>query len=169
MINSETDIRIFIDENKSDIKCPVKVEYRPYEHSQEVLQQKQQLILKINQQKIVNNQNLVEEELKQNEIDQPTMIQYLHDLIRGNVITYDEKSKIISSLHNAKIRDCVADFFRTINSPRQLDNMESLRTLGEILKYSLTAFIHDMDDNYKLVYAILHSSQHIYHVRAVDL
>jgi len=47
--------------------------------------------------------------------------------------------------------------------------MESLRTLGEILKYSLTAFIHDMDDNYKLVYAILHSSQHIYHVRAVDL
>jgi len=33
MVNSETDIRIFIDENKSDIKCPVKVEYRPYEHS----------------------------------------------------------------------------------------------------------------------------------------
>lgn len=79
-------------------------------------------------------------------------------MIRGDVITYDEKSRIISSLHNTKIRDCVADYFRSINSPRQVENMESLRTLGEILKYSLTAFIHDMDDNYKLVYAILHSS-----------
>jgi hypothetical protein len=40
MVNSDTDIRIFIDENKSDIKCPLKVEYRPYEHSLEILQQK---------------------------------------------------------------------------------------------------------------------------------
>lgn len=38
-----------------------------------------------------------------------------------------------------------------------------LKTLGEILKYSLTAFIHDKDDNYKIVYAILHSSQFIFH------
>lgn len=97
------------------------------------------------------------------------MIQYLHDLIRGDVISYDEKSKIISSLHNPKIRDTVADYFRSINSPRQVENLESLRTLGEILKYSLTAFVHEMDENYKLVYAILHSSQHVFHVRASDL
>ena len=33
--------------------------------------------------------------------------------------------------------------------------MESLKTLGEILKYSLTAFIHEKDENYRLVYTIL--------------
>ena len=56
MINSETDIRIFIDENKSDFKFPQKVEYRPYEHSEDVKKQKSELITKINEQKIVNNQ-----------------------------------------------------------------------------------------------------------------
>ena len=55
MINCETDIRIFIDENKSDIKCPTKIEYRPYEHSQDIKKQKADLINRINQQKIVNN------------------------------------------------------------------------------------------------------------------
>ncbi len=48
MINCETDIKIFIDEQKSDIKCPSKVEYRPYEHSEEVKRQKTELINKIN-------------------------------------------------------------------------------------------------------------------------
>lgn len=48
MINSETDVRIFIDEYKTDIKCPSKVEYKAYEHSQEVLKQKQNLIQQIN-------------------------------------------------------------------------------------------------------------------------
>lgn len=43
-----------------------------------------------------------------------------------------------------------------------------LKTLGEILKYSLTAFIHDKDDNYKIVYAILHSSQFIFHSNDVS-
>ncbi len=61
-------------------------------------------------------------------------------------------------MHNSKNRDIVGEFFKNINSPRQIDSLEALRTLGEILKYSLTAFVHDHDDNYKLIYAILHSS-----------
>lgn len=56
MINYETDIRIFIDEHKTEIKCPQKVEYRPYEQSEEVKKQKQDLISKINQEKIDKNQ-----------------------------------------------------------------------------------------------------------------
>lgn len=48
MVNSDTDIRIFIDENKTEIKCPEKVEYRPYEHSEEVKRKKQGLISKLN-------------------------------------------------------------------------------------------------------------------------
>lgn len=44
MINSETDLRIFIDENKSEMKFPFKIEYKPYEHSEEVKKQKTILI-----------------------------------------------------------------------------------------------------------------------------
>lgn len=55
---------------------------------------------------------------------------------------------------------------KSINSPKCIDSIEALKTLGEILKYSLTAFIHEKDENYKIVIAILHSSQYIQHVRS---
>jgi len=61
-------------------------------------------------------------------------------------------------LHNSKIRDTVADFLKAINSPKIIENAEALKTLGEILKYLLTAYVHEKDENYKVVYAILHSS-----------
>lgn len=78
--------------------------------------------------------------------------------MRGEDISYDNKGEIIASLHSVQIRDTVAEFFKNINSPKPIENAEALKTIGEILKYSLTAFIHDRDDNYKLVYGILHSS-----------
>ena len=53
---------------------------------------------------------------------------------------------------------------KSINSPKCIDSIEALKTLGEILKYSLTAFIHEKDENYKIVISILHSSQYIQHV-----
>jgi DNA-dependent RNA polymerase auxiliary subunit epsilon len=36
MINSETDLRIFIDENKTNNEFITKVEYKPYEFSKEI-------------------------------------------------------------------------------------------------------------------------------------
>ncbi len=59
----------------------------------------------------------------------------------------------------------MADFLKCINSPRHIENIESFRTLSEIIKYSLTAFIHEKDENYKIVYAVLHVSQLLYHVK----
>jgi len=44
MINSETDLKIFIDENKSNNQFISKVEYKAYEHSKEVIKQKTDLI-----------------------------------------------------------------------------------------------------------------------------
>lgn len=40
MVNFETDIKIFIDEHRTDSRCPAKAEYRPYEHSEDVKRQK---------------------------------------------------------------------------------------------------------------------------------
>lgn len=36
MINSETDIKIFIDENKSYKEFPKKVEFQAYEHPKDI-------------------------------------------------------------------------------------------------------------------------------------
>ena len=55
MINSETDLKIFIDEHKSNILFSSKYEYKPYEQSKEIQGQKADLIDQINQQKLSNN------------------------------------------------------------------------------------------------------------------
>lgn len=166
LINYETDMKIFIDEHRSEAKCPDRMEYRPYEHSEEVIKQKAVLIGKINQQKISNNQQQLVQELKKNEIDPIVLQVYLHTLMRGEPISYEEKSSIISSLHNNQTRDILADFLKEVNAPKHLENVDALKTLGEIIKYSLTAFIHERDENYKIVYAILHSSQPLYFLDA---
>ena len=83
----------------------------------------------------------------------------MHDLIRGRDITFDQKSEIIQSLHQNKVREVVAEFLKGINSPKLIENGDALKTLGELIKYLLTAFVHEKDENYKVIYAILHASQ----------
>lgn len=63
------------------------------------------------------------------------------------------------------MRDTVGDFLRSINSPKLIENGQALKTLGEILKYLLTAYVHEKDENYKVIYSILHSSQQIFHLK----
>ena len=87
------------------------------------------------------------------------MFKYLNALIKGQDITYDQKGGIISALHNSKVREAVAEFLKSINSPRNIDNANALKTLGELIKYLLTAFVHEKDENFKVIHAILHSSQ----------
>lgn len=41
--------------------------------------------------------------------------------------------------------------------------MKGLQTLGELIKYLLTAIIHEKDVNFKVIYAILNSSQLLYY------
>lgn len=92
------------------------------------------------------------------------LVAYLSSLLRGESITLEEKGLIISSLHSEMIRDTLSEFLKTINAPKQLERQEPLTTLGDILKYSLTAFLHERDENYKLVYAILHCSQLVFFI-----
>jgi hypothetical protein len=68
-------------------------------------------------------------------------------------------------MHESKVRDSVAEYLKLISSPKIIDNSEALKTLGELLKYLLTAFVHEKDENYKIISAILHSSQLIFHVK----
>jgi predicted nucleic-acid-binding protein len=67
------------------------------------------------------------------------------------------------------VREKVADFLKGINSPKNIENPVALKTLGELIKYLLTAFFHEKDENYKVIMAILHSSQFIFHIRDTSI
>ena len=42
-------------------------------------------------------------------------------------------------------------------------SLKGLQTLGELIKYLLTAIIHEKDVNFKVIHAILNVSQLIYY------
>lgn len=86
------------------------------------------------------------------------MNDYLQNLMGGLDIDMNEKEKIIASLHRTQVRETVADFLKIINSPKNIENPEALKTLGEIIKYLLTAFVHEKDENFKVVQSILNAS-----------
>ena len=165
MVNSDTDLRIFVDEHKSGRGWLNKVDYKPYEHSKDIQQQKADLINQINEQKQNNTFQQIEEELKTRELSDAQLLAYLHALLHSTDLTLDQKSQMISSLHSPRVRATVADFLKTLTSPRLIDNPHALKTLGELLKYLLTAYVHEKDENYRVVYAILYSSQMIYCAR----
>ena len=91
-------------------------------------------------------------------MEEHILLEYLNRIMRGNDLSFDEKSEVISSLHNPTIRDVVSEFLKGVNSPKYIENNNALKTLGEILKYLLTAYVHEKDENYKVVWSILHSS-----------
>ena len=83
----------------------------------------------------------------------------MQSLLRGQDITFEEKSDFISALHDQTVREIVAEYLKVINSPKVIENWEALKTLGEIIKYLLTAFVHEKDENYRIIHAILNASQ----------
>ena len=58
----------------------------------------------------------------------------------------------------------VSEYLKLITSPKLIENPEALKTLGDLIKYLLTAFVHERDENYKVIYSILHCSQLVFHV-----
>mmetsp|Transcript_18479 Transcript_18479/g.17588 ORF Transcript_18479/g.17588 Transcript_18479/m.17588 type:complete len:198 (+) Transcript_18479:1235-1828(+) len=67
-------------------------------------------------------------------------------------------------MHQEKMRDMVSEYLKLITSPKLIEDPEALKTLGDLIKYLLTAFVHEKDDNYKVIYSILHCSQLVFHV-----
>ena len=83
-------------------------------------------------------------------------------LLQSESVCEEEKIKIIELLQYAPVRFASASFFYEINSPRHVEKYEALVTLGEFTKHLLSASVNDKDTDFKIVYAILLASQHIY-------
>lgn len=84
-------------------------------------------------------------------MEEHKIMQCFTNLIKGQDISYDDKGEIIQALHDKKVRESVAEMLRMISSPKHIENAEALKTLGELIKYLLTAFVHEKDENYRVV------------------
>jgi hypothetical protein len=69
-----------------------------------------------------------------------------------------EMSKLILAFHEKEIRLQLTDNLKSIGTPREVVSLEGLQTLGELLKYLLTAIIHERDVNFKVIQGILNVS-----------
>lgn len=71
----------------------------------------------------------------------------------------EELSRLILAFHERDVRMELVERFKTIGSQKQVVSMEGLKCIGYLLKYMLTAIIHEKDINFKVIHSILNVSQ----------
>lgn len=75
----------------------------------------------------------------------------------------EELSKLILAFHEKDTRMKLTEQLKMIGTPRCVVSLRGLQTLGELIKYLLTAIIHEKDVNFKVIHAILNVSQMLYY------
>ena len=74
-------------------------------------------------------------------------------------------SKLILAFHERDTRMKITEVLRSVGTQHCCVSLRGLQTLGELIKYLLTAIIHEKDVNYKVILAILNASQLLYFQR----
>ena len=64
--------------------------------------------------------------------------------------------------HEKDVRMRITETLRQVGTARCVVSLRGLQTLGELIKYMLTAIIHEKDVNYRVITAILNVSQLLY-------
>lgn len=67
-------------------------------------------------------------------------------------------SELIVSFHDRETRMQVTEILKSICQKRCVVSYDGLKNLGELIKYLLTAIIHEQDVNFRVIYAILNAS-----------
>ena len=67
-------------------------------------------------------------------------------------------------MHTHSLRTVLGDTLTEINSPKAISNIDCLRQIADSLKFLLTLFVHEQSNDYRLLYAILDSSHHIFYL-----
>lgn len=71
-------------------------------------------------------------------------------------------SMLIRCFHERDVRMRITETLRQVGTARCVVSLRGLQTLGELIKYMLTAIIHEKDVNYRVITAILNVSQLLY-------
>lgn len=160
MINSSTDIKIFIDEFKNEHKMQkLKVKFfEPNKGGEDEGSNSSDVDLVEEAEEVAK----LEEDAK---MVQDTFIQ----LFKGQIerMDMDFKANILNLLGKRQVYMRVVDLLNSIATPQKVKSEEALRDLGDLIKYMITVSMDDKHNDYKIIYAILHSSHMIFTIYKV--
>jgi hypothetical protein len=66
-------------------------------------------------------------------------------------------------MYDQTVRGTMSDILLEITAPKKVEKLECLKVIADIIRFVLTLFVHEQDADYRLLAAILDSSQHIFY------
>lgn len=85
-------------------------------------------------------------------------------LFESQSITIEQKGVLISLMHSKEMRASLADILAEVGTSIRVIKVEKvLKMLSDVIRFVLTLIVHEEFEEYRLVWLVLDSSQHIYY------
>jgi hypothetical protein len=210
LLNPQTDIKIFIDENRSKHEFMTKKEFVSYDYSKKLIKNRQDRIFntgikeedfglfEIDRRESFESSNFMDssgkssqdqegqrrksnldtadllglgdyEERKdeKQETDQfndnkSFVYACIDGLFNGKELDNEAQLKVFELLHENYVGVVISNYLNLVKAPRKLKKMSILKSLCEIIKYLITVSIHDKQNDFEIIHAVLGCSQFIY-------
>lgn len=170
--NCDVELSAFIQQHLSDNRFPSEnIEFEPFQISDDLQRYKAFLADQTKELKAQSDNKL--QEVMDMEKTKQSLFECIQNIIFHSKITdkteeeivpsKEELSKLILAFHEKDMRMKITEVLNGICTQRCVVSLRGLQTLGELIKYLLTAIIHEKDVNFKVIYAILNSSQLLYY------
>ena len=66
------------------------------------------------------------------------------------------------------MRECLTRIISEIVAPTELSSYECMKVLADILRFTMTLFVHEQSTDFKLLYQVLMCSHLVYHKAATN-
>lgn len=76
-------------------------------------------------------------------------------LFNGTDLSNEDQLKVFELLHESYVSSIVAKYLHSFKSPRKLASMSVMKSLSEIIKYLITVSIHDKQNDFEIIHAVL--------------
>lgn len=170
--NCDLELSAFIQQHLTDNRFPSEsIEFEPFQISDDLQRYKAFLADQTKELKAQSDNKL--QEVMDMEKTKQSLFECIQNIIFHQKITdkteeeivpsKEELSKLILAFHEKDMRMKITEVLKGICTQRCVVSLKGLQTLGELIKYLLTAIIHEKDVNFKVIYAILNSSQLLYY------
>ena len=165
--NCDLELSAFIQQHLTDNRFPSEsIEFEPFQISDDLQRYKAFLADQTKELKAQSDNKL--QEVMDMEKTKQSLFECIQNIIFHQKITdkteeeivpsKEELSKLILAFHEKDMRMKITEVLKGIWTQRCVVSLKGLQTLGELIKYLLTAIIHEKDVNFKVIYAILNSS-----------
>mmetsp|Transcript_34714 Transcript_34714/g.25855 ORF Transcript_34714/g.25855 Transcript_34714/m.25855 type:complete len:175 (+) Transcript_34714:964-1488(+) len=96
--------------------------------------------------------------------DRQILCTQIRKLLNSELISLEEKGYLIQLMHDHRLRPVLSELLGEANSSRPLKNFDCLKLLSDLIKFVLTLFVHEGNVDFKMLYMILESSQHVHYI-----